>query len=560
MSYSFVQIEQDKSFAIQWSVAFLFLLYFLAAFVIVLLIKAYFGGYFSVGPYGAPVSVWSFLSWPTALWTLGGSGTAGLVHFLASTDALINKTLQMMNARQANPSLMNELVFRNVVEEAGVATGGKFRIEPWILPTSAMNAFALQDFDGRSVIGITEGLLMRLNREQLEAVVAHEAGHIAAGDCKGTTITSVLFKVFDNIIDVTSGFLRFSGAGRSRRGGGHILLMSLIVMLIATVFKFLSVLGSMFISREREYRADAIAARLTRNPKALAEALHIISHRWKGAGMPGQAMEAIFILGPRQNAVDDGEGVFADLFSTHPPVQRRISILLDMAHAKGVDLEDALRRSSEKVRRETAALPEPNVQYVQWLAFRDGQWAGPFSTGDLRSAEWLSPRTMVKRLTDPATYEAALAPGISEIFSNPVYQGALKDLCPRCNMRLSHYDYEGVPTLLCLRCGGRLLSEQDTLNILGKRDVTFDHRIQELARLTRAQVRPLKRGPFDQIYDEKSIVCPSCLDKKKKMHRRFVSEKYPVEVDRCPACTRVWFDKDEMEILQAMYERDHPKG
>ena len=559
MPYSFVQIEQEKSRTIGLSVAFLFLLYFLAAIMIVLLVKAYLVGYFGSSRYVPVMSLWSFLTWPTLGWTFLGAVVMGAVHWGTSTNALIDQTLNMMGARMANPALVNELIFKNVVDEASVATGGKFAIEAWIVPTSAMNAFALQDFQGRSVIGITEGLLMRLNREQLEAVIGHEVGHIASGDCKETSVVSALFKVFDNICDVSSHMLFFSSGGRSRRENGALPII-LIVVCMSAVFKFVGVIAAFFISREREYRADAISARLTRNPKALAEALYIIDQRWKGGGVPGQAMDAIFILSPRRQAIEDNEGFFPDLFSTHPPIQKRISILLDMAHAGEDDLKIAAEKSAEQVERETAALPQPNNQYLQWLAFKDGQWAGPFSVGDIKNFDWLTPQTMVKRLTEPATYEAGSAPGIREIFTSPVYRGGVKDFCPRCNVRLTSHEYEGFPVMLCLRCGGYLISEKDTLNILAKREAKFDQRIQDLARLVRDQVHPLKRDPFDQIYDEKSIICPSCLDPRRKMKRRFVSQKYPVEVDKCPTCTRVWFDKDELEVLQVLYEADHSQA
>ena len=122
----------------------------------------------------------------------------------------------------------------------------------------------------------------------------------------------------------------------------------LVIFLIALLLKFIGYLGSLFISRQREYRADALSVRMTRNPLALAEALHIIDQRWKGGGMPGEAMDAIFILSPRQSAVDDNEDMFSDLFSTHPPIKKRIAILLDMAHAKGTDLDQALERAKAR--------------------------------------------------------------------------------------------------------------------------------------------------------------------------------------------------------------------
>jgi heat shock protein HtpX len=483
---------------------------------------------------------------------------AGLVHFAVSTDALIDRTLQMMGGRLADAHKHEEQVFKNVVDEVSVATGGKYPLEAWIIPTSAMNAFALQDFQGRSVIGITEGLLMRLNREQLEAVIGHEAGHIASGDCRETTVTSVLFKVFDNVCDVSFSLLRFSGGGRSRRGNGALPLI-LIVLFVAWVFKIVSVVGSLFVSRQREYRADAISARLTRNPKALAEALHIIDQRWKGAGIPGQAMEAIFILNPRKNAVDDSEDLFADLFSTHPPINKRIGILLDMAHASADDLDSALTAARNRYQAIYVQPKDPQANETgcpqQWMVMRQGQWVGPFDQATIKTLDWMTPQTQVKPIGLPVVLATGAAPVLAGIFSEG--RGITKDKCPRCCLPLRSDVYEGFPIQRCEECQGILVSELDTLNILGKREMVFDQRIVDLARLTREQHQPMPRDPFDQIYDEKSIVCPSCLDSRRKMQRRFVSQKYPVEVDKCPTCARVWFDKEELEVLQVLYEMDH---
>lgn len=553
MPYSFVQIEQDKSRTIHWSVSLLFLLYFLAAIILVVLIKAYLGGYFGYSGYGVPVSLWSFMDWPTFGWTLGGSSLAGLFHFSASTNFLIDKTLHMMGGRIADTSKDREQVFKNVVDEVSVATGGKFKIEAWVIPTAAMNAFALQDFEGRSVIGITEGLLIRLNREQLEAVIAHEAGHIASGDCKETTVTTVLFKLFDNVCDVSMNMFRFSGRGYSRREGGGFIGIVLLVMIVAMAFKFISLLGGLFVSREREYRADAISARLTRNPKALAEALYIIDHRWKGGGMPGEAMEAIFILSPRKIGLEDQEDFFADLFSTHPPINKRISILLDMAHARLEDIK-FVSQEAEKKFRSFVGPDEPK----QWMVMKDGQWLGPLTLPALRSLGWMTPNTPVRAMGGAVVRQAFSDPVLGSIFLNT--QEQRQDQCPRCNIPLLPANYEGQPVSFCDKCDGYLVAEKDALQIVWKKENAFDQRIYDLAKVVYEQGHPLKRRLGDQIYAEAGIMCPSCMNPNKRMIRRLVNVKYPVEVDRCPACKRVWFDKDELEILQAMYEMEHPAG
>ena len=133
-----------------------------------------------------------------------------------------------------------------------------------------------------------------------------------------------------------------------------------------------------------------------------------------------------------------------------------------------------------------------------------------------------------------------------------------KDHCPRCHVALKEEVYEGFPLLRCLICEGTLVKEQDVLQIVHSREKKFDRRIVEMGQLLRRQAPMYKQHLFDGGYDEKSVVCPVCLDDKKRMHRRFVSPQFPIEVDKCKACGCVWFDKDELEVLQYLYELDHP--
>ncbi len=529
MPYAFTQIEQKKTGTIQWSLAFLLLFYFFSALLIGYAVKVWF--YFSAldTTYGA-LPGWPPLDGQTVILTLAGALIAGTIHWKFSQHDLINKILQMMGGRLPDDQRQEERIFRNVVEEVMVATGGKYRIEPYILPTAAMNAFALQDFAGRSVIGITEGLLMRLNRAQLEAVVGHEAGHVASGDCLQTTTTSCLFKTFDNICDMTQRLLTVSGQASyigsvyhdrdSRRSNdGRMMLFFLMLFVLASILRFIGFLGSMFISRQREYRADAMAARLTRNPLALAEALHIINNRWKGSGMPGENMEAIFIASPRRSALEQTTSVMAELFTTHPPAEKRIAILLDMAHASRQDLDAALLKAVTR-----------------------------FDTLHMPSVDGTLPKVTLNPLPIPGLPVMAVVPR----------QVSEKDHCPRCHIRLRPQDYEGATVLACAGCGGVLVTEQDVLHIVHTREKTFDKSIQYQADLLRRQARPLRMASSEGVYDEKSIVCPSCMDAAPCMHRRFVNPRFPVEVDKCRTCTAVWFDKDELEVLQYLYETDKP--
>ncbi len=276
-----------------------------------------------------------------------------------------------------------------------------------------------------------------------------------------------------------------------------ILGLAVAVYLLASILKFLSMLGSLFISREREYRADAIAVRLTRNPLGLAEALYLMDRRWKGHGTPGDKMDAIYIMSPCQRNIENSEGSMANLFSTHPPIKKRISILLDMAKATDQDLE---------------------------IAFNKAVIKGAF--------------------------------GANKEETKKVLQ---RGDCPHCKVPLKKELYEGVPVLACSQCRGILVLEQEALQILAKRQQTFDERIKRLAQTIQTQYRHLK-DPFGVVrIDEQSLYyCPHCFQDAPKMKRRFVNQQYLVEIDSCQACSRIWFDADELDVLQYLYEKDRP--
>lgn len=574
MPFSFMQIEKDKSASIQWSIVLLVFFYCCGALLIVAVVKMMIGMNFDAHSGYVDRAGISFfeniLNAATIGWTLIAAGVLSVFHWNMSVSGLIPKTLSVMGGRPVNESRDEERIFKNVVEEAGVATGGKQKVTPYIIPTAAMNAFALQDFEGRAVIGITEGLLKRLNREQLEAVIAHEMGHIASGDCLSTSVTMALFKAFDNVCDVSGGMMRvlsFGGYRRRSDENGRLQLIMLVVFLLASALRFLGMLGSLFISREREYRADAISARLTRNPMALAEALYIISNRWKGEGVPGEGMEAIFILSPRKRAIEDRDGVIADIFSTHPPPNRRIGILLEMAHASEAELERSLKKAErrfeqfyseeQKPRPSGDVVPQKSASSVtdRWFIRQQETWQGPFSADQLRVSGVLGLGVAVRKEGVPVVIEAQSDATLRTLIYSKPFQ---KDMCPRCRVPLKQAQYEGEDLMMCPTCKGSLVLEATALNILGKRNEVFDDRIASLAKMIQEQNKLIKRTPFDGGYDEKSIYCPHCLSSSARMTRRFVNQRYLVEIDKCRICTNIWFDADELEVLQFLYEQISP--
>jgi heat shock protein HtpX len=231
-----------------------------------------------------------------------------------------------------------ERQFVNVVEEMAIASGLP-KPKVWIVPDDDPNAFATGSDPATAHVAVTRGLLTTLNRDELQAVVAHEMAHVRNLDVRLMTLLAALVGVIAIISDVTMRGMRFGGGrGRSggggKKGGGGALVIVLIVLWLVTVIlaPIVSRMLALAVSRKREYLADATAAQFTRNPAALAAALEKIEH----AAAPTKAIKHgtahLCIADPLGRRITSKEGFVADLLATHPPMARRIARLKQMAY------------------------------------------------------------------------------------------------------------------------------------------------------------------------------------------------------------------------------------
>ena len=544
MPYSFTKIEEDKSKTIQLVFFMLIGVYFIAFWLIALVIKNYF-----VFQESSLYSSSSFLilNISESLVILVLALLVGAGHWLYTTSNIVPATLNVLMAGPPDPIDNYHKMFLNIVEEVSVATGGR-KIEAVVIPSSAMNAFALADFEGRAVIGVTEGLLSRLTRPQIEAVVGHKAAHIVAGDCLPTTVCVSLFHLYSGLLVGMQELLR-TARSSSRRQGSSAGALILIIYFILAITKFFSYLITMFISREREYRADAVSVRLTRDPLALAEALYAISYRWRGAGLPAQQLEAIFILNPAYSGLDERGGFLSDLFSTHPPVEHRLKILLDMAHSDVKAIEEDIKRQADKPR---IIPPEINQMQPRYMLNKEGQWLGPFEISQIVTLDWLKPTTWIQPLNDEGIKMACEDEGIKALLKKSDVKGCLA--CPRCKVPLQKEIYEGAQIDRCSFCQGILIQEKDIGKIIFREEIGFSQRILRIAEgIKKDQMfwreEKIKKDP-NTLYG-----CPQCQRETIKMVRMFYSAGYHVEIDKCIFCGIVWFNRDELEVLQCLIEQ-----
>jgi len=238
------------------------------------------------------------------------------------------------------PTKPEEQQLVNVVEEMAIASGLP-KPTVWIVPDQDPNAFATGTDEGHAHIAATEGLLTALNRDELQAVVAHELAHIKNYDVKLMTLLAALVGVLALISDGTRRFLGRGGArvvgrrsgGGGRKGGGGLVVILLALWLISVLLApIVSRLLALAVSRKREFLADASGAQFTRNPAALASALRKI----EDAAAPTQAIQRgsahLCIADPLGRRINAKQGLVADIFGTHPPMAVRIARLKAMAY------------------------------------------------------------------------------------------------------------------------------------------------------------------------------------------------------------------------------------
>jgi len=230
--------------------------------------------------------------------------------------------LSMTHAR-AIKKVDNPELFR-IVENLAIAAGLPMP-KIFIINDDAPNAFATGRNPSSSSVAVTSGLLSRLEKNELEGVIAHELSHIGNRDTLLMVVIVVLAGVISIISDLFFRISFWSGSGdKDNNNNSFGLIVGLIVAILAPIAATLIQLA---ISRKREYLSDANAALLTRYPQGLASALEKISEYKKPLRYNNDATSLLFIANPKKK-----RSMFSGLFNTHPPIEDRIKALMAMAN------------------------------------------------------------------------------------------------------------------------------------------------------------------------------------------------------------------------------------
>ena len=228
--------------------------------------------------------------------------------------------------RQGNPELYR--LVENLCIAAGLPTP-----KIYIIEDTAPNAFATGRDPQHAVVCFTTGILQKLEKPELEGVVAHELSHIGNYDIRVMTLVVVLVGVITLLAD---WFMRASFFGGRRRSsdreggqlGGLLAVLSIVLVVLSPI---IATIIKLAVSRKREFLADASGALLTRYPEGLARALEKISKDTEPLEAANKATAHLYIINPlKEHQGESSVGWLAGMFNTHPPIEERVKRLREM--------------------------------------------------------------------------------------------------------------------------------------------------------------------------------------------------------------------------------------
>jgi len=217
-----------------------------------------------------------------------------------------------------------------VVENLAI-TAGLPMPRVYLVPEKAPNAFATGRDPEHAVVAVTEGLLERLDRSELEGVIAHELSHIGNKDILVSTIVVVLVGFISILADFFMRSMFWGGGRRDNRSGNAGAIMLLVGVALSILAPIAATLIQLAISRKRELLADSSGALLTRYPEGLASALEKISADPTPMRRANNATSHLWLADPFSSNGKKKKGPFLhSLFMTHPPIEVRIKALRDL--------------------------------------------------------------------------------------------------------------------------------------------------------------------------------------------------------------------------------------
>jgi heat shock protein HtpX len=252
------------------------------------------------------------------------TGVVAIVYGVFSYFASGSMVAAMAGAHPVSKEEYPDLV--RVVENVAIGAGLTRTPPAYVVDDPAPNAFAAGRDPEHAYIAVTTGLLQLMDKRELEAVIAHEIGHIRNRDVRLMTLATVLVGVIALLADLTLRMTLYGGGGRGKRDGGQnpiFLILAIVGIIVAPIAATLIQLA---LSRRREYLADEASAEITGDAEALASALRKLDQDPQQLRHLNRATAHLYIEAPL-NKAQGMSGALSGLFDTHPSLQSRIERL-----------------------------------------------------------------------------------------------------------------------------------------------------------------------------------------------------------------------------------------
>lgn len=242
-------------------------------------------------------------------WIIAGAGIYSLIQYYAADKIAVSMTGAHQIEKNDNPRLWR------IVENLAITTGMPMP-RVYIVDDPAPNAFATGRDPDHALVAATTGIMEIMDDRELNAVMAHELGHVKNYDIRVSMIAFGLASAIGILSDIALRMMWFGGGDRDSRQSNPIMMIAGIVVIILA--PIVAALIQAAISRQREYLADATGALTTRDPEALASALGKLKDYGRPMKRQNTATAHLFISNPLKS------GGISNLFSTHPPLEERI--------------------------------------------------------------------------------------------------------------------------------------------------------------------------------------------------------------------------------------------
>jgi heat shock protein HtpX len=277
---------------------------------------------------------------PIASLSLSGIAVISILITYALHDRimLLGTDYHEVTLNKQNNSLEEQQLY-NTVEELKIAASLRYMPKIYIIEADYMNAFASGYSEKSALVAITRGLLNKLERSELQAVMAHELSHIRHHDIKLTLMASVLSNIMIIAVDIIFKYIIFTNGGRSNNNknrGNNSGGIATIIILLRFLLPIITVLLLLYLSRKREFMADAGSVELIRDNTPLAKALikinddHTENKEKYSVSYGSTAHEEIrcaaYIFDPKQAGISTHQAINS-LFSTHPSLAERLQAL-----------------------------------------------------------------------------------------------------------------------------------------------------------------------------------------------------------------------------------------